>query len=125
MSKGFLSNAYFFHLGFLDKDSVARGKQLEKLLPVLWMKAGGYGKCPTALTDDKYIYFKESKFAILLQVKYAYEFMQEFPDGLEAAYIITDYEPEYQEIANNLKVPVTYQLYRDYLDNFKINMRRG
>lgn len=124
MSDGFHTNAKFFKLGFLDKNSIAYGTQLEKLLPVLWMKAGAYAKCPTESISDKFMIYPENKFAILVNTKYAYEFKQELPENIEVAYIITDYEPEYHDIANSLKVNTTYHLYRDYLDNFTINTGR-
>ena len=124
MSKGFTTNANFFKLGFLDKNSVAYGTQLDKLIPVLWMKAGAYGKCPDKPSNDKYMIYPENKFAILVNTKYAYEFKQELTESIEVAYIVTDYEPEYHDIANSLKVNITYHLYRDYLDNFTINTGR-
>lgn len=46
MSDGFKTNAVFFKLSFLDKTSVALGRQFRELLPVLWMKGGAIGKCP-------------------------------------------------------------------------------
>ena len=52
MANGFLSNAAFFKLSFLDKTSVALGRQFEKLIPVLWMKGGAIGKCPVMLDEE-------------------------------------------------------------------------
>ena len=124
MANGFAANANFFKLGFLDKNSVAYGTQLENLLPVLWMKAGAYGKCPVDNLNDQYMIYPENKFAILVNTKYAYEFKQELPTNIDVAYIITDYEPEYHDIANSINVKTTYHLYRDYLDNFTINTGR-
>lgn len=46
LSQGFKTNAIYFKLGFLNKTSVALGKQLSELIPVLWMKAGAKGACP-------------------------------------------------------------------------------
>lgn len=43
---------------------------------------------------------------------------------IETAFIITDSGSAYREIISGLKVQNTYQLYRDYLDNFRINSRR-
>lgn len=125
MADGFAANAAFFHLGFLDKNAVARGTQLEKLLSVLWLKAGAIGKCPEAKADDKMMVFSENRFAVLVNPQYAEEFAREIAGkGIQVAYIITDYENEYKGIADNLQVPATYQLYRDYLDNFTINTGR-
>ena len=38
--------------------------------------------------------------------------------------IIEDSEENYRSLASQLTVKNTYQLYRDYLDNFKINIER-
>ena len=43
---------------------------------------------------------------------------------IETVYIIDDSEENYRALASQLKVKFTYQLYRDYLDNFKINIER-
>lgn len=124
MADGFSANANFFHLGFLDKQAVKLGTQLEKLLPVLWMKAGAIGKCPLESTGEHFLLFPANKFAVLTDVRYTYEFTQAMQEQeYQVAYIVTDYEDEYRRIINNLQVPQTFQLYRDYLDNFTINTR--
>ena len=126
MADGFAANAAFFHLGFLDKHEVARGEQLARLIPVLWMKAGAIGPCPTATEATDMMVFPRNKFAVLINTKYTYEFTQAVAEqGIEVAYIITDYEAEYRSIAQELAAPTTYQLYSDYLENFTINTRRA
>lgn len=126
MADGFPANANFFHLGFLNKTAVSRGTQLEKLLPVLWLKAGAVGKCPVQLTDEHFLVLPENKFAILIDVRYTHEFVAAVEgQGYRVAYIVTDYEPEYRSIRHQLDVPQVYQLYKDYLSNFAINMRRA
>lgn len=126
MSDGFAANAAFFRLGFLDKHSVARGEQLEKLLPVLWMKAGAIGAAPKATEEHRFYLFPRNRFAVLIDPKYTYEFTQALYDGgFDVAFIITDYEAEYRSIADGLNVKQTYQLYRDYLENFTINTGRN
>lgn len=126
MAEGFAANAAFFHLGFLDKNAVARGTQLEKLLSVLWLKAGAIGKCPEPQSDEKMMVFPENRFAVLVDTQYADEFAAAIAGkDMQTAYIITDYESEYKSIAESLGVPTTYQLYRDYLDNFMINVGRA
>lgn len=126
MADGFAANAAFFRLGFLDKHSVARGEQLEKLLPVLWMKAGAVGAPPKATEEHRFYLFPRNRFAVLINPKYTYEFTQALHDGgFDVAFIITDYEAEYRSIADGLNVKQTYQLYRDYLENFTINTGRN
>ena len=127
MSKGFNVNANFFQLGFLDKNSVALGRQFKELLPVLWMKAGAIGKCPE-INDEipNYLVSSNNKMAVLINEFYYMEFVEELekkPD-IETVYIVTDSEAGYREMINGLNVKTTYQLYRDYLDNFRINSVR-
>ena len=43
---------------------------------------------------------------------------------VETVYIIDDSEENYRTLAASLHVRQTYQLYRDYLDNFKINIEK-
>lgn len=126
MADGFAANAAFFRLGFLDKHSIARGEQLEKLLPVLWMKAGAVGAPPKATEEHRFYLFPRNRFAVLINPKYTYEFTQALHDGgFDVAFIITDCEAEYRSIADGLNVKQTYQLCRDYLENFIINTGRN
>jgi len=127
LSEGFKSNAIYFKLGFLDKTAVALGRQISELIPLLWMKAGAYGECPvlSAENKDMAIYVK-NKFAILLDEKHFTEFeeqLREHPE-ISTIYIITDSDAGYREMISNLRDKNTYQLYRDYLDNFRINVGR-
>ena len=43
---------------------------------------------------------------------------------IETVYIVTDSNAGYREMIAGLKAENTYQLYRDYLDNFRINVGR-
>lgn len=42
-------------------------------------------------------------------------------DAITTVYIVTDSEPGYRDLISGLHAENTYQLYRDYLDNFRIN----
>lgn len=128
MAAGFKTNAVFFKLGFLNKNAVALGRQFRELLPVLWMKAGAIGKCPELKSDNlpDWLIFPENKMAVLIDDNQYFAFKQEIEkiSGIETLYIITDFEREYAIMANELGIPNTFQLYRDYLDNFRINHSR-
>lgn len=128
MADGFAANAAFFKLGFLDKNSVALGRQFRELLPVLWMKAGAVGPCPKLETEDipAWLILPENKLAVLIDDNQYYAFKQEMEKatGIETLFIITDFEREYAIMADELGIPNTFQLYRDYLDNFRINHSR-
>lgn len=128
MVDGFKANAAYFKLGFLDKNAVALGRQFKEMLPTLWMKAGAIGKCPVPDGDTipKVLLFAENRFAVLTEETAFSELevaLAEHPE-IETAYIITDYDAGYCAMAKNLNVKHTYQLYRDYLDNFRINIVR-
>lgn len=127
MSDGFKTNASFFKLGFLDKTSVALGRQLAELFPVLWLKAGAHGPCPQ-LEDDmaRMMVLPENRFAILMDEKSFQEFdaeVQKHPE-IQTIYIVTDSEAGYREMISGYAGKDTFQLYRDYLDNFRINTGR-
>ena len=127
MSDGFKANAAYFKLGFLDKNSVALGRQFREMMPTLWMKAGSYGKCPTVdeNTPDMLI-LPENRFAVLVDEKEYLTFSQRLNDcpEIETVYIVTDSEPGYREMIAAFEGKNTYQLYRDYFDNFRINTGR-
>lgn len=44
--------------------------------------------------------------------------------NIETVFIVTDYEAGYRTMIQSLAVENAYQLYRDYLDNFRINQGR-
>ncbi len=128
MADGFKANVEFFHLGFLDKRAVERNRQFREILPLLWLKAGGIGECPKIVGNSlpPYLVLRENKFAVLIDEDAFFAFEKEVnsTSGIEAAFIITDSEKGYKEMLASLKVKTCYQLYRDYLDNFKINYTR-
>ena len=129
MTDGFKTNAAFFKLGFLDKTAVALGFQFKEMLPTLWMKAGAYGKCPS-LSDDglpEMLILEENKFAVLIDENCFAEFERAIRDtsGIETVYLVTDYEVNYRSMSRSLGGVKTFQLYRDYLDNFRINQGRN
>lgn len=128
MANGFNANAAFFKLGFLDKTSVALGKQFKEMLPTLWLKAGAHGKCPSINGDaPDMLILPENRFAVLINENVFSDFEDEVlkhPE-IQTAYLITDYEVNYRAMKSNLAVETTYQLYRDYLDNFRINHGRS
>lgn len=127
MADGFEANAVFFKLGFLDKTSVALGRQFKEMLPTLWMKAGAIGACPTVSEDiPDMLILPENKFAVLINEMSYMTFEKHIAEHseIETIYIVTDSEPGYREMIASFEGKNTYQLYRDYLDNFRINTGR-
>ena len=127
IAAGLKSNAAFFKLGFLDKTAVALGRQISELIPVLWMKAGAIGKCPELTPEHKHMaIFPDNKFAVLINEKHFSEFEEQLKMNPEimTLFIITDSDAGYREMISGYGDKHTYQLYRDYLDNFRINVGR-
>lgn len=128
MQDGFKANAQFLKLGFLDKNSVAAYRQFRELLPLLWMKAGTIGECPTLKGKEipEYLILPENKMAILTE-EWAYaKFMDEMKDrqNIKTVFLVVDSEIGFREMAAPLKWAKTYQLYKDYLENFTINYEK-
>lgn len=128
MADGFKTNAVFFKLSFLDKTAVALGLQFREMLPTLWMKAGAHGSCPV-LTEDpsEMLVLPENKMAVLLDENAFSSFAEKvnsLPE-IKTVYICTDYEINYRNMVSGLNGKATFQLYRDYLDNFRINYGRN
>lgn len=128
MSDGFKSNAVFFKLGFLDKTKVSLGMQFKELLSTLWMKAGAIGKCPVIdeCVPDMLI-LPDNKMAILNDENRFREFAEQLAEHpeIKVVYLVTDYESSFVAMTQALEGKKTYQLYRDYLDNFRINAGRN
>ena len=128
MADGFKANAAFFKLGFLDKTKVSLGRQFKELLSTLWMKAGAHGPCPTVEEGvPDMLILPENRMAILNDENCFGEFAEQiakYPE-INVVYIVTDYEAGFAAMTAALPGKTTYQLYRDYLDNFRINAGRN
>ena len=68
----------------------------------------------------------ENRFAVLIDDTRFAAFKEQVEQHAEIdyVYIVTDSDHGYRNKINDLNVKNTYQLYRDYLENFKINSRR-
>ncbi len=137
MKDGFAANCIYFKLGFLDKTQVALGRQFRELLPLLWMKAGATGVCPQLPSHEgewaevgsavpQMLILPENKFAVLTDEKVFSEFLESVNehDGIRLVYLVTDSDSMYREMSRAFPKRQTCQLYRDYLDNFRINYTR-
>lgn len=129
MSEGFAANCAFFKLSFLDKTAISLGKQFKELLPLLWLKAGAVGPCPELKTGEVpvMLVLPQNHFAVLVDENYFAKFKEQLEEHPEInyTYIVTNYEEGYRAKISELNVEHSFQLYRDYLDNFSINYRRS
>lgn len=129
MADGFKSNAVFFQLSFLDETAVALGFQFKEMIPTLWMKAGSKGRCPVIDGEGvpAMLILPENKFAVLANENAFAAFEEELAKHpeIQTVFLATDYDVNYRAMVKNLNVEHTYQLYRDYLDHFRLNRGRN
>jgi adenine-specific DNA-methyltransferase len=129
MSEGFAANVEYFKLGFLDKNSVSLGQQFAEILPLLWLKAGAVGERPELDGEDlpEMLILPQNAFAVLLDEDRYGEFTEKLTetDGIETVYFVTNSEETFREMSDGIGIERTYQLYRDYIDNFVIGSRRN
>jgi adenine-specific DNA-methyltransferase len=128
MKDGFETNCVFFKLNFLDKTNVELGRQFSELLPLLWMKAGGEGPCPQLETDEipKKLILPENRLAVLTDETIFTDFMEAVNEyrKIRMVFLVVDSDSLYRDMARCFPQKQTCQLYRDYLDNFRINQTR-
>jgi adenine-specific DNA-methyltransferase len=127
MKDGFAANVEYFKLGFLDRENVSLGRQFREILPLLWLKAGAVGnrpKVPKGQLPDMLI-LPQNRFAILNDEELSSQFITKLKSekDVSTVYIVTNSESAYRHIASQVKARRTYQLYRDYIDNFILGVR--
>jgi adenine-specific DNA-methyltransferase len=116
MASGFEENAAFFTLTYESQWMVSSDRAFEAIAPMLWLRAGAQGE----RIDDLSSGWAVSKtYGILRDLDQAFEFVSAIRklDGLRLAYIVTDDEGRYQQVADELRGVETVRLYEDYLRN--------
>ena len=128
MNDGIPANVEYFKLGFMDKNNVSLGRQFREIIPLLWLKSGAIGRRPKIDSDSEpeMLILPQNEFAILVDetkfVKFAETVFKE--DRLKIIYFVTNSEEAFREMSSRVNVKHTYQLYRDYIDNFVLGSRR-
>ena len=129
MSDGFAANCEYFKLGFLDKKRVSVGMQFREILPLLWLRAGAKGKRPEIEGEDipEMLILPENGFAVLTEEALYSVFVKELSEkeGVETVFFVTNSDSAFREMSDGIKQNDTYQLYKDYLENFMIGARRA
>jgi len=123
-SDGFDENLEYFRLDFLDPDEVARGDAFKAILPVLWMAAGCRGEREDSKGSTPWFIPKHSPFAVLIQEKQFSAFREKLTErkDIEWVFLITDSEENFGQMRRTLGRKVEcVQLYKSYLENFRIN----
>ena len=121
---GFAANLEYFKLDFLDPAEVQMGRQFAAILPILWMMAGARGPLPDAPDPHApWLIPMDCPFAVLIQEKRFKEFQRKIGDRQDIThiFIVTNSSSTYHSLREELKSHHVVQLYKDYLQNFKIN----
>lgn len=125
LSAGFPENAAMFSLDFLNPADVKRGDTYGAILPILWMMAGASGDLELSKGSGKYHFPKGCPFAVLLQEDFFKEFAAKLSERADITHVflVTDSVEAFHEMLSDVgKERRCVQLYKSYLDNFKINM---
>src|ERR1019366_835679 len=125
IAEGFEENAQYFKLDFLDPAEVKRGEKYEAILPILWMMAGASGDFELSKGSGKYHFPKGCPLCVLLREDHFKEFAAKLAERPEITHVflVTDSVEAFYEMASHFgKGKRCVQLYKSYLDNFKINM---
>jgi adenine-specific DNA-methyltransferase len=127
LAKGFDENLAYFKLDFLDPNEVALGTKFENVLPILWLMAGAQGKLVIRNGKKPFYIPDASLFAVLLKERHFSEFraaLNERPD-ITHVFIVTDSPEAFREMSADIGGErETFMLYKNYLDNFRLNTER-
>ena len=124
MSEGFDENLEYFRVNFLDPDEVARGDAFKAIVPLLWMVAGCRGEREESKGSTPWFIPKYSPFAVLIQEKQFRAFREKLVErkDIEWVFLITDSEETFGQMRRTLgRKYECVQLYKSYLENFRIN----
>lgn len=116
ISDGLDENAAFFTLTYESKWLVGVDRAFAAIAPMLWLRAGAVGRRIDAISDGWEV---ADSYGIINDLDRSSEFIAalEAAEGIRIAYIVTDDEGRYQQVANEIPGIETVRLYEDYLRN--------
>ena len=125
LAAGFSANLEYFRLDFLDPQEVQMGRQFAAILPILWMMAGARGTRPQAPdAHAPWLLPVGCPFVVLMQETRFKEFVRhvESRTDLTHVFIVTNSQDTVYKLRNEWPALRVVQLYKDYLENFRINL---
>lgn len=116
MADGFDENAAFFTLTYESPWRVSTDRAFTAIAPMLWLRAGAKGRSIDTITDGWEV---ADSYGIINDLDRSAEFIAALgeAEAVRIAYIVTDDEGRYQQIANEIPRIETVRLYEDYLRN--------
>lgn len=125
MADGFAANLEYFRLDFLDPQEIQMGRQFSAILPILWMMAGSRGPRPDAPdAHAPWLLPDGCPFVVLMQETRFKEFVRhvESRSDLTHVFIVTNSQDTVYKLRHEWPALRVVQLYKDYLENFRINL---
>ena len=119
MANGFMENAVFYDLGYLEPALVQADMAFNEIAPLLWLKAGGNGR----VINHNESYDITEYYAVLFDYRYIGAFTREVQKKPEARniFIVTDHEARYRDMCATFPDRIVTQLYESYLRSFEIS----
>lgn len=116
IADGFAENAAFFTLTYESPFMVSTDRAFAAIAPMLWLRAGARGARIDSVDQGFEVV---DSYGVLRDLDQAAEFVDALRerDGIRIAYIVTDDEGRYQQVASELPHIETVRLYEDYLRN--------
>lgn len=116
MADGFKENAAFFTLTYESPWRVSTDRAFAAIAPMLWLRAGAKGRCIEHFSDGWAVV---EAYGIVKDLDRSTDFIAalQAQDDVRVAFIVTDDEGRYQQIANEIPGIETVRLYEDYLRN--------
>lgn len=125
MAEGLSANLEYFRLDFLDPQEIQMGRQFSAILPILWMMAGSRGRRPNAPdAHAPWLLPDGCPFVVLMQETRFKEFVRhvESRSDLTHVFIVTNSLDSVHKLRHEWPELRVVQLYKDYLENFRINL---
>lgn len=116
MADGFEENAAFFTMMYESPWRVSTDRAFSAIAPMLWLRAGAMGRRIDAISNGWAV---AETYGVIKDLDQTADFIAALQGvkDLRIAYIVTDDEGRYQQVANELPGIETVRLYEDYLRN--------
>lgn len=116
IAEGFEENAAFFTLTYESPWMVTTDRAFAAIAPMLWLRAGAQGRRIEDVPDG---WATADTYGILTDLDHAGDFVSAMrrSEEIRIAYIVTDDEGRYHQVADELRGIETVRLYEDYLRN--------
>lgn len=120
MAEGFEENAAFFTLTYESPWLVSTDRAFSAIAPMLWLRAGARGPRIDDISDGWAVV---DAYGIIKDLDLAADFTAALHAQKDArvAFIVTNDEGRYQQVANEIPDIETVRLYEDYLRNCESN----